>query len=348
MKKAICYGAGHVFSRFHNELAGLFDIVAVADQKFEKSRNCKERYEYNAISPNDITSFDFDVIIITTRYFVQVANFLVTQLGIKTDKINFQCVLSTFGFDSIQYDAYSGGGWLCLSHSITILFESQNDFDTFFHTVSSYSHKIVLTTVKYVLLDVGFNIGCTSLWYAQLPEVSKIFAYEPFEYTFRKGVANVQRNPDIGAKINAINVGLGYGGSDILVKSMNCESKGANSVLPNCHNSNADFEEEEKLVNINVSLIDAGYEVKRVSSLYPGSSIIMKIDTEGSEYEIFDSLDKNSATDLIDVFIVETHPVDGRSSDEIFYILKKDYIICMTRDANNEWGTSEFIAIRRK
>jgi len=347
VKKAVCYGAGRIFSEFHKELAESFDIVAVADQKFERSKNRNGCYAFNAISPNEITGFDFDVIVITTRYFVQVANFLVEQLGVEADRINFQCVQSVYGFESIQYNAHSGGGWLCIGHSFTMLFESQNDFDTFFHTVNSSSHKIILNTAKYVLLDVGFNIGCTSLWYARLPEVAKVFAYEPFEYTFRKGVANVRRNPEVGMKIDAFNIGLSNGGDDIIIKYMNCESKGANSVLPDHHNDTG-FEEEERLANVNVRLIDAAYEVKRVCSLYPDSKIIMKIDTEGSEYDIFDSLENNHAKDMVDVFIVETHPVEGRSSDEILRFLKKDYIICMIRDVNNKWGTSEFTAIRKR
>src|SRR6185312_6672086 len=47
---------------------------------------------------------------------------------------------------------------------------------------------IVPTEKKIALIDIGMNVGITSLFYASKPNVEKVFSFEPFVPTFNMTV----------------------------------------------------------------------------------------------------------------------------------------------------------------
>ena len=61
----------------------------------------------------------------------------------------------------------------------------------------------------FVMIDIGFNIGITSLWMAKRPNIKKIYGYEPFKQTYLQGVNNLKNNSKLASKITLFNFGLG-------------------------------------------------------------------------------------------------------------------------------------------
>ena len=54
---------------------------------------------------------------------------------------------------------------------------------------------------KYIMLDIGFNLGFTSLRMSLEENIVKIYAFEPFIPTYTEGMENLRMNPRLAKKI---------------------------------------------------------------------------------------------------------------------------------------------------
>lgn len=345
MKRAIIWGYGDViFPNFINQLISKYRIVAIADRKFQQP-DFLSMNEFNIpmIHPSDINDYEFDTVIILSRYFAEITKELIELLSVHPSKINYEYMRDFISCNDIAI--CSRGGVIVERCQVSILCEAAQDEDIFRSTFNGMVHSLILSDCEYVVIDAGLNIGCTSLWYANMLEVSMVYSYEPFESTYQKAINNIKRNQKLLPKIKPFNAGLGFGYAQKMVEVITTESKGLNSILGE-QNFKTHIDSREKLLNnVEVEIMDSGEEIYRIHKLHPTSRILMKIDTEGSEYEIFDSLIAKNVLHLIDIFVIETHVVRSRNREEILKALKPTYTIHMIKE-NNHFGTSEFIAIR--
>ena len=76
-KKIILYGAG-AFLETINEFYDLskLDIIGVSDKKFEKDKSEDTFIGYKAIPPEEITKYNPDYVVMTTKYYVKLINIL--------------------------------------------------------------------------------------------------------------------------------------------------------------------------------------------------------------------------------------------------------------------------------
>jgi hypothetical protein len=65
---------------------------------------------------------------------------------------------------------------------------------------------------KWIVVDVGANIGDTALFFAKKENVEKVFSYEPVSPTFKVLQENLDLNEVFAKKIEAFCFGLGGGG----------------------------------------------------------------------------------------------------------------------------------------
>ena len=84
-KRVILYGAGLFAEAFFQFYKNDFNIIAIADNKFEQGKQ-SEYKGYIAINPRDIENFNPDIILISVYQEKQIINFL-KQIGIKTKAI---------------------------------------------------------------------------------------------------------------------------------------------------------------------------------------------------------------------------------------------------------------------
>lgn len=165
------------------------------------------------------------------------------------------------------------------------------------------------TQKKIALIDVGMNVGITTLFFASKENVDKVFSFEPFQPTFSMALQNIQLNKAYAGKINANNFGLAKDDADINV-SYSPKEKGrmGTNGLP----------KSEGYVAANVSsqlmhLKSAGGEFLKIKEQVQDHFVVCKIDTEGAEYEIIDSLYNANLLAIPDVYFIEWHqikPVD--------------------------------------
>jgi FkbM family methyltransferase len=133
-----------------------------------------------------------------------------------------------------------------------------------------------LPNEKFVVIDIGLNIGLTSLYLANKEDVKIIYSFEPFAETFRQAEENLKLNPELAKKISIFNLGLSNKNESVSVH-YNPEMPGSMSTVGD------KFPDAEQEVTV---------ELKKASEvLLPiiekhTESIMLKMDCEGAEHRI--------------------------------------------------------------
>jgi FkbM family methyltransferase len=160
-----------------------------------------------------------------------------------------------------------------------------------------------------VIVDMGMNVGLASLFFAHLQQVKMVYAYEPFEPTYHQALENIKNAPSYSKKIIPHAYGLGNEEREINVP-YNPQNSGTNvSVL-------SVTEEQKSKHKIALTIKNAALEIKSIIEKHPNAKLILKIDTEGAEYEIFESLFSEKLPENIIGFLMEWHVKGPKSLEE--------------------------------
>ncbi len=162
---------------------------------------------------------------------------------------------------------------------------------------------IVPTEKKITLIDIGMNVGITTLFYASKLNVERVFSFEPFVPTFNMALDNFKLNELYAAKVEKNNFGLSKEDSNMTV-TYSTQDKGRMGVngFPKESNRNAEDLSKQQII-----LKSASAEFLRIKQSLNDHFVVCKIDCEGAEYEIIDSLHETSQLSLPDVYFIEWH-----------------------------------------
>jgi len=164
------------------------------------------------------------------------------------------------------------------------------------------------------VIDIGMNVGVASLYFASLPYVKNVYGYEPFKPTFDLAVNNLSINPDLSSKIKIENFGLGAH-----EKTMEIPYHEDN---PGLNKSKAeDHGNEKSVIKERIIIKTAISEINHILNKNPNEDFIIKIDTEGAEYEIIDNISIKKLDERIIGFMIEWH---NEGSDQIEKFLLKE------------------------
>jgi FkbM family methyltransferase len=160
----------------------------------------------------------------------------------------------------------------------------------------------LLSKESFVVFDIGMNIGISSLFFGLKKNVSKIYSFEPVVTTYNQALYNLELNKSYSNKIETFNFGLG--GSTRVEKVLyNSQAKG-----------NCGIRLDSSLVidrnngeEIEICIKDIGDILPDLIANYPEKKMVLKIDCEGSEYEIIEKLNETSILSDIDVLLIEWH-----------------------------------------
>ncbi len=151
---------------------------------------------------------------------------------------------------------------------------------------------------KNIIIDIGMNVGTASLYFASLEQNHHIYSYEPILDIHNRALENFDLNPQLKNKIKPYSWGLGKKDG-----SMNFQFHAEH------HGNTAreGFHMEKGVENIISSKIkNAETIIHEISERHSEMNIIVKIDCEGMEFDIFESfispLPKN-----IKLFMMEWH-----------------------------------------
>ncbi|WP_316759870.1 FkbM family methyltransferase [Pedobacter aquatilis] len=157
---------------------------------------------------------------------------------------------------------------------------------------------------NFILFDIGMNVAMTSLFLASRSNCIEVNAFEPFTKTYDQALYNISLNPNIKDKININNFGLGNGNYSITVTydATIKGNMGINGVPKHLENKKTSTDEI-------IEIKDAFTILNGIITNLGNTSTkrILKIDCEGAEYEIFDSLRNSNLLSGFDILMIEWH-----------------------------------------
>lgn len=193
--------------------------------------------------------------------------------------------------------------------------------------VSSPEHLLILHEIHvhgiyslrigkpFVLIDVGANVGFTGLYFATGSAAVHVEAFEPCPPAFSQLQHNLGLNPALASRIAPHNLGL-FNDDAEMALAINRECLGNSSIVMGKGDGDPAFSEAP------VRLRRASAVVEEVSQKWPGRPLVMKLDCEGSEYEILDDLIESRQLARVSAFLIEWHyrpgkPLPGELADRL-------------------------------
>lgn len=151
--------------------------------------------------------------------------------------------------------------------------------------------------VECVVIDIGMNVGLTSLLLANNPMVAAVHSFEPFATPFARAHANIALNPLLEPKITAYPFGLADRKEALRVKVQD-----TNTVGVSIAGTSVGVEET-------IHIAPAAETLRPIldAAKAAGRRVVIKVDCEGSEFAIFEDLERAGMFQLIDVMMIEWH-----------------------------------------
>ncbi|MDF2802124.1 MAG: FkbM family methyltransferase [Anaerocolumna sp.] len=305
--KVIIFGTGSHFQKWKHTLPKGYEIVAFADNNKAKIGTYYENKE--VIAPDSIPNNKYDKVIISSVYKYQMLNQLI-DIGIEDKKIDFLfCYSSSKNYNMETVVDCKERSVILTIDGLKFKCKTEGDF-YILNEIFSGVYNFNSNRDEMVVIDIGMNIGIASIYFAGRSNIKKIYGFEPFKATYEQAVNNINlNNQEIIDKIEPYNLALGNENVDRNI-AYNPNASGDMSVLS--ENSEAEQENTET-----IHLKDASEIIRKIITQNEKATIILKSDCEGSEYDIFNSLESNKLFDKIDIIMMEWHLARAAELEEI-------------------------------
>lgn len=155
-----------------------------------------------------------------------------------------------------------------------------------------------------VVIDIGMNIGLASLYFAARDDVKDVYGFEPFKPTFEQAMFNFKINEKYADIIHPYNYGLGDEDKELTFEYYP-RTPGRMSTVKSIDEIHPSRKYETKTETVQIK--NAAKNIDSIIEQHKDNKIIIKCDTEGSEKEIFESLDSRGVLKNIDVVMLEYH-----------------------------------------
>jgi FkbM family methyltransferase len=190
-----------------------------------------------------------------------------------------------------------------------------------------------------VIVDIGMNVGMASLFMANDPSVVRVHSFEPFSVPYRRALDNFSLNPSLYRKIKPVQMGLGKARTDSTV-AVNDEHSIATSVR------GVDTGAHQEKITIE----EAGPVLKDIieRAESDGADVFMKVDCEGSEFGIFESMEAYGLFDRVAGFVAEWHKwwSPETTHDDLFRPLLSNGFVILDRTIKSDPWAGQFYAVR--
>ena len=225
-------------------------------------------------------------------------------------------------FNNIQFLSYSPHeNKILLKTKEGIILGTNNRFYTIKEVIGFdvYSVPQLYQFDDFVVFDVGMNRAYASLRFAEFDNCSQVFGFEIDEDTYNKAVYNINLNPILSKKIKPYNIGLSNKDEEVELYYLD-GADGVNTVEHDLVDIQYDFKESEDEVKSKIVKVKKTTDVinEIIENENISSKIVLKIDVEGSEYNIIDDLIESGLIYKMDLIIGEGHKfIDRNLADDL-------------------------------
>jgi FkbM family methyltransferase len=190
---------------------------------------------------------------------------------------------------------------LCWDNAI-YLADNAEELDILYeiYMLGDYDYSSHISTV---IVDIGANVGFTSIFLAETNKDIVIEACEPLKVNYEKALRNISQNSHLFQRINLHNFGLfSENGEQIIYTEQ--QNRGRSSIV-----IDRTLEPIGTVEKITIDVRRASSFVNEVKNRYPERKIVIKIDCEGSEYAILRNLQEDDVLRFINGFMMEWHTI---------------------------------------
>ena len=187
--------------------------------------------------------------------------------------------------------------------------KSSNTLDILNYEFNKFDEYILADTINFkkddVILDIGANVGTTSIYFAKKFPMVKIYAFEPVYYTWK----NLKRNLHINNVKNIVhceNLAVSKESNNFLTLRLDPYNSGATSSINNL-NQNKKTTHKFNVKTISLDDIFKKFNIKKVK--------LLKIDCEGAEFDILYN-SKQLQDGNIEYIVGEIHSFDKNSNNK--------------------------------
>lgn len=203
-------------------------------------------------------------------------------------------------------------GFLVGLLDLSIYVESIEEFHILNEVFVSNDYDFTSSS-KAVVIDIGANIGITSLFFSRFGYVDKIYAFEPVKDTFEQAQYNLSLNDKIHKVEWIKNIGLGKNSrKEVFLFDKYCKGNTGFRGMSSPSYSNNDKAKERE-----VQIEDATLEIGKIVKEVKDRKVIVKMDCEGGEYEILENLYASGMINEIDVLLLEWHDKGSQIIEEM-------------------------------
>ena len=225
----------------------------------------------------------------------------------------------SFGSFPVFFNGYSKYYWKITDFGGQFIFEN----DKMFVKINELSFRIetleelfiinevflermykIESNSDYIVFDIGMNVGITSLYLSQFDNIKSIYSFEPLNPTYVCALSNISRNPKYANKIKVNNYGLSNVDKEIEL-DYDPNNRG-NIGVKNTFVNNIKAKQIEK-----IQLRCASEVLKDFIQKNTEIKFIVKMDCEGSEYDIIEDLVKANMLSKFDIFMIEWHNMEA-------------------------------------
>jgi FkbM family methyltransferase len=191
-------------------------------------------------------------------------------------------------------------------------------------SLKNYEYDDIRIEKGDIVLDIGANIGIFSI-YASINGASNIYSVEASPIIYKYLCENTKTFHNIKP--------INYGISDKTCKAeffLHNEVTGASTLYPDFNSHLDKYVEKISLIDINEFL--SKYNITKIDFL--------KVDTEGSEFDIFKSLDENFLSNNVKKVFLEYHTNnnDNKDQDKIIDKLEKNGFEVFQKESEERFG----------
>lgn len=306
MQKAIVYGIGKDFFKYESEIKKRYDVLFLMDS--DSSRGGR-LHGVPFLNVNMLSEVDFDVVVVAPAYHKMEIVQRLRELGVPDSKIVPYIPYQSSGLPEIAMTLEEDACYVKCGKARFKLKHS-SDFGVL-NQVFAHTEYGLSVQGKLTVIDVGMNIGLTSLFFARMDNVADVYGYEPFPETYKQAAANIAMNePEIKNKINSYQSGMGNDERTLKLDKYSSDFSWGMRV------DGLESATEDSGDDV-VKILKADKEIDRIIAQCKGDAIVLKLDCEGSEYDVLSVLDSSQVLKKIDIVLMETHDFRGKEAIDI-------------------------------
>ena len=151
------------------------------------------------------------------------------------------------------------------------------------------------------------------MFFSNLDSVKKIYCFEPVKATYEQAKYNFSLNNALQKVVSIENVGLGNSNREEVFLFDN-EIKGNTGIRGYLSPS---YQNNSKASEITVQICNASQKIQEIITNNPNEKIVIKMDCEGAEYEIFEDLAASSVLDTISIIMLEWHDKGPQAIEKV-------------------------------